>query len=44
MVATDTNAPWYKIIYGTNAIESPNMSLKKIIENRGHFPSDHAAL
>ena len=32
-----------KIIYTTNAIESLNMQLRKIIENRGHFPSDEAA-
>ena len=32
-----------KIIYITNAIESLNMSLRKIIKNRGHFPSDEAA-
>jgi putative transposase len=31
------------IIYTTNAIESLNMSLRKIIKNRGHFPSDDAA-
>jgi putative transposase len=32
-----------KIIYTSNAIESLNMSLRKIIKNRGHFPSDDAA-
>jgi len=32
-----------KVIYTTNAIESLNMSLRKIIKNRGHFPSDDAA-
>lgn len=32
-----------KIIYTTNAIESLNMRLRKIIKNRGHFPSDEAA-
>ena len=32
-----------KIIYTTNAIESLNMQLRKIIKNRGHFPSDDAA-
>ena len=32
-----------KIIYTTNAIESLNMGLRKIIKNRGHFPSDDAA-
>ena len=35
--------PVRKIIYTTNAIESLNMSLRKIIKNRGHFPSDEAA-
>lgn len=29
--------------YPTNAIESLNMHLRKIIKNRGHFPSDEAA-
>ena len=32
-----------KIIYTTNAIESVNMQLRKIIKTRGHFPSDEAA-
>lgn len=32
-----------KIIYTTNAIESLHMQLRKIIKNRGHFPSDEAA-
>lgn len=32
-----------KIIYTTNAIESLNMSLRKVIKNRGHFPNDEAA-
>ena len=31
-----------KIIYTTNAIESVNMSLRKITKNRGSFPSDEA--
>ncbi len=31
-----------KAIYTTNAIESLNMSLRKITKNRGHFPSDEA--
>lgn len=31
-----------KAIYTTNAIESLNMSLRKITKNRGHFPSDDA--
>jgi len=33
-----------KVIYTTNAIESVNMSLRKIIKNRGSFPSDEALL
>jgi putative transposase len=32
-----------KIIYTTNAIESINSQLRKIIKTRGHFPSDEAA-
>lgn len=32
-----------RIIYTTNAIESLNMRLRKIIKTRGHFPSDEAA-
>jgi transposase-like protein len=32
-----------KIIYTTNAIESLHMQLRKIVKNRGHFPSDEAA-
>lgn len=31
-----------KIIYTTNAIESVNMSLRKITKNRGSFPNDEA--
>ena len=31
------------IIYTTNAIESMHMQLRKIVKNRGHFPSDEAA-
>jgi putative transposase len=33
-----------KIIYTTNAIESLNFQLRKIIKNRGHFPNDDAAI
>lgn len=33
-----------RVIYTTNAIESTNMSLRKIIKNRGSFPTDEAAL
>ena len=32
-----------KVIYTTNSIESLNYQLRKIIKNRGHFPSDDAA-
>jgi transposase-like protein len=32
-----------RIIYTTNAIESLNMRLRKVIKNRGHFPNDEAA-
>jgi putative transposase len=31
-----------KAIYTTNAIESLNMSLRKVTRNRGHFPNDDA--
>ena len=33
-----------RVIYTTNAIESVNMSLRKITKNRGSFPSDEALL
>ena len=33
-----------KIVYTTNAIESLNYQLRKIIKNRGHFPNDQAAV
>ncbi|RAV05298.1 IS256 family transposase [Mycolicibacterium sp. GF69] len=33
-----------RIIYTTNAIESLNYQLRKIIKNRGHFPNDQAAV
>ncbi len=33
-----------KVFYSTNAIESVNMSLRKIIKNRGSFPTDESAL
>jgi putative transposase len=33
-----------KVIYTTNAIESLNMSLRKITKNRGSFPSDDALI
>ncbi len=31
------------MIYTTNAIESLHMQLRKVLKNRGHFPSDEAA-
>lgn len=33
-----------RVIYTTNAIESLNMSLRKITKNRGSFPPDEALL
>ena len=33
-----------KMIYTTNAIESLNMQLRKVLKNRGHFPSDESAI
>ncbi len=36
--------PVRRIIYTTNAIESLNYQLRKIIKNRGHFPNDQAAV
>ncbi|WP_143055442.1 IS256 family transposase [Amycolatopsis lurida] len=33
-----------KIIYTTNAIESLNYLLRKVIKNRGHFPNDDAII
>jgi len=33
-----------KLIYTTNAVESLNRSLRKIIKTRGSFPTDDAAL
>jgi putative transposase len=32
-----------KVIYTTNAIESVNARLRKILKTRGHFPTDEAA-
>lgn len=31
------------MVYTTNAIESLNARLRKIIKTRGHFPTDEAA-
>jgi putative transposase len=33
-----------RVIYTTNAIESLNYQLRKIIKNRGHFPSDESVV
>jgi putative transposase len=33
-----------RIIYTTNSIESLNFQLRKIIKNRGHFPTDDAVI
>jgi len=33
-----------RVVYTTNAIESLNMQLRKIIKSRGHFPNDEAAI
>ena len=33
-----------RVIYTTNAIESLNYQLRKVTKNRGHFPSDEAAV
>jgi putative transposase len=33
-----------KIIYTTNTIESLNFQIRKIIKNRGHFPTDDAVV
>jgi len=32
-----------KILYTTNAIESLHSQFRKVIRNKGHFPSDEAA-
>jgi putative transposase len=32
------------VIYTTNAIESLNMQLHKVIKTRGHFPNDESAI
>ena len=33
-----------KVVYSTNLIESINARLRKATRNRGHFPSEQAAL
>jgi len=32
-----------KMIYTTNAIQSLNMQLRKVLRNRGHYPSEESA-
>ena len=32
-----------RVLYTTNAIESLNAQVRKVIKNRGHFPNDQAA-
>jgi transposase-like protein len=32
-----------RVVYTTNALESANAQLRKIIKTRGHFPTDEAA-
>ena len=39
-----TRGPSRHFIPGTNSIESLNYQLRKIIKNRGHFPSDDAVV
>lgn len=36
--------PIRKMIYTTNAVESLNSTLRKVVNPRGHFPTDEAAL
>ena len=38
----DHPADFRRVIYTTNAIESVNMSLRKITKTRGSFPTDDA--
>jgi len=33
-----------RVVYTTNAIESVNTRLRKVIKPRGHFPTDDAAM
>lgn len=33
-----------KLVYTTNAVESLNYQLRKVIKTKGHFPSDEAAI
>ena len=33
-----------RVIYTTNSIESLNYQLRKVTKNRGHFPTDEAAV
>ena len=43
MRSTGPAAPW-SFIPVTNAVESLNYQLRKIIKNRGHFPNDEIKL
>ena len=43
MRSTGPAAPW-SFIPVTNAVESLNYQLRKIIKNRGHFPNDDAVI
>src|SRR5690348_4409559 len=43
MRSTRPAAPW-SFIPVTNAVESLNYQLRKIIKNRGHFPGDDAVI
>lgn len=40
----DFPAPIRKVIYTTNAVESLNSSLRKVLSPRRHFPTDEAAI
>ena len=40
----DYPAPIRKVIYTTNAIESLNYSLRKVLKQRGSFPNDEAIM
>ena len=43
-VMFDYPAPIRKVIYTTNAIESLNYSLRKVLKQRGSFPNDEAIM
>ena len=44
MMALAGRLPIRRVIYTTNANESVNSQLRKIIKSRDHFPSDDAAM